>query len=196
ILTAGTGGKLFPHHQGENRDYQRSAPGFWNSRFRSHTFRRNRWRHATRRDSPGSKRETRLHPASLRPVSNFEVPNPILNSPFEEPKEHWWILEGQPAERRQGRRPALYFYREPGREGERGGIAIEIKPVNRIRERVKAWRSSGYAGVTRTTLELLQWWQREGRERRLFFAQIEAVETIIFLVEARADFRQGVEIPR
>lgn len=28
-------------------------------------------------------------------MSNFEVPNPILSSPFEEPKEHWWILEGR-----------------------------------------------------------------------------------------------------
>ena len=27
-------------------------------------------------------------------MSNFEVLNPILSSPFEEPKEHWWILEG------------------------------------------------------------------------------------------------------
>jgi hypothetical protein len=130
-------------------------------------------------------------------VSNFEVPSPILSSPFEEPKEHWWILEGQPAERRQGRRPALYFYRDPKRETEeRGGLAIEMKLVNRIRERVKAWREGGYAGVTRTTLELLQHWRREGRDRRLFFAQIEAVETILFLVEARPDFHQGVEIPR
>jgi hypothetical protein len=130
-------------------------------------------------------------------VSNFEVPNPILSSPFEEPKEHWWILEGEPAERRPGRRPALYFYRDPKREtDERGGLAIEMKLVNLIRERVKAWRESGHAGVTRTTLELLQHWRRDGRDRRLFFAQIEAVETIIFLVEARADFRQGLEIPR
>ena len=129
-------------------------------------------------------------------MSNFEVPNPILNSPFEEPREHWWILEGQAAEKRQGRRPALYFYRDPGREAERGGIAIEMKLVNHIRERLKTWRAGGYAGVTRTTLELLQRWRREGRERRLFFAQIEAVETIVFLVEARADFRQGIEIPR
>jgi type III restriction enzyme len=132
-------------------------------------------------------------------VSNFEVPSPILSSPFEEPKEHWWILEGQPAERRQGRRPALYFYREPTQEADqRGGLAIEMKLVNRIRERVKAWRESGHAGVTRSTLELLQHWRREGREdnKRLFFAQLEAVETVIFLVEARADFRQGLEIPR
>ena len=45
-------------------------------------------------------------------------------------------------------------------------------------------------------MELLQWWQREGREKRLFFAQIEAAMTVIFLVEARADLRQGVSIPR
>ena len=54
-------------------------------------------------------------------MSNFEVPNPILSSPFEEPKEHWWILEGQPAERRQGRWPALYFYRDPKRETDEHG---------------------------------------------------------------------------
>lgn len=130
-------------------------------------------------------------------MSNFEVPSPILNSPFEEPKEHWWILEGQAAERRPGRRPAIYFYREPRQEADqRGGLAIEMQLVNRIRERVKAWRESGHKGASRTTDELLRWWRREGREKRLFFAQIEAVETIIFLVEARADFRQGLEIPR
>ncbi len=43
---------------------------------------------------------------------------------------------------------------------------------------------------------MLQWWSREGRERRLFFAQREAAETIIFLTEARADFRQGIAVPR
>lgn len=134
-------------------------------------------------------------------MSNFEVPNPILNSPFEEPKEHWWILEGQPAERRQGRRPALYFYREPGRESERGGIAVEIKLANQIRDSVKKWRElalRGEGGVTRTTMELLNYWRREGRDprKRLFFAQLEAAETIIFLVESRPDFRQGLEIPR
>jgi type III restriction enzyme len=58
---------------------------------------------------------------------------------------------------------------------------------------VKAWRAAGYPGVTRTTLELLQWWQRDGREKRLFYAQIEAAETIIFLIEARQDFRQGIQ---
>jgi type III restriction enzyme len=37
------------------------------------------------------------------------------------------------------------------------------------------------------------WPQRDGREKRLFYAQIEAAETIIFLIEARQDFRQGIQ---
>lgn len=44
-------------------------------------------------------------------------------------------------------------------------------------------------------MELLQYWRREGREKRLFFAQLEAAETIIFLTEARQDFLQGIDIP-
>lgn len=133
----------------------------------------------------------------------FEVPEPILNSPFEEPAEHWHIVEGETPERRPGRRPAVYYYRDPkakSADGQArvGGIAVELPLVNLIRERVKGWRQAGYPGVTRTTLELLQWWRRERDEerKRQFFAQLEAVETIIFLSESRADFRQGISVPR
>jgi len=42
-------------------------------------------------------------------MSTFEVPTPILSSPFEEPKEHWWIVEGETRDRRAGRRPAMYY---------------------------------------------------------------------------------------
>ncbi len=106
-------------------------------------------------------------------MSNFEVQRPILNSPYEEPKLYWWITEGEPPEERPGRRPSMYYYRLPGRDqNERGAIQIELKLVNLIRERVAAWRKAGWAGVTRTTLELLQYWRREGREKRLFFAQL------------------------
>ena len=44
-------------------------------------------------------------------------------------------------------------------------------------------------------MELMRYWRRDGRQRRLFFAQAEAAETIIFLTEARADFLQGIEVP-
>ncbi|MBI4603597.1 MAG: DEAD/DEAH box helicase family protein, partial [Planctomycetes bacterium] len=134
-------------------------------------------------------------------MRNYEVPEPILNSPFEEPAEHWNIVEGEEPRRLKGRRPAMYFYRDPKAkpeklEGTGAGIAIELKLVNRIREQLKTWREQGYPGVTRTTLELLRWWRREGRTPRLFFAQLEAAETTIFLTEARADYLQGIQIPR
>lgn len=130
-------------------------------------------------------------------MSTFEVPEPILSSPFEEPPEHWWIIEGEPLERRPGRRPAMYYYVEPGKEqADRGGFHVELKQVNLIRTRIKAWREQGWPGVTRTTRDLLVYWRREERDKRLFFAQLEAAETIIFLTEARPDFRQGIVIPR
>ncbi|MDE0344020.1 MAG: DEAD/DEAH box helicase family protein [Deltaproteobacteria bacterium] len=131
-----------------------------------------------------------------------EVPEPILNSPFEEPAEYWRISEHELPERRQGRRPAMYFYRSPEREAsesrEGAGTAIELKLVNRIRAKLAEWRPQalrGEGGVTRTTMELMRHWRREERRHRLFFAQLEAAETIIFLAEARADFLQGIDIP-
>ena len=36
-------------------------------------------------------------------MSNFEVAEPILNSPFAEPQLHWFIQSGQAPEKRAGR---------------------------------------------------------------------------------------------
>src|ERR1700694_5904402 len=132
--------------------------------------------------------------------SSFEVAEPILSSPYEQPVEHWVIEEGKLPERLPGRRPAGYFYRDPsipmsGDEFTRGDW-LELELVNRIRKRLMEWRDRRYPGVTRTTLELLEYWRRDGRETRLFFPQIEAAETIIFLVEARADLLQGMDVRR
>jgi type III restriction enzyme len=132
-------------------------------------------------------------------MSDFEVDKPILNSPYEEPKEYWNLVEGEAPTRVAGRRPAMYYYRPPTKESDRSGsgpgVAIELKLVNRIRQRLAEWRESGYSGVSRTSLELLDYWRREGRQHRLFFAQIEAAETIILLVEARGDIKQGIDVP-
>jgi hypothetical protein len=38
-------------------------------------------------------------------VNEFEVPEPILNGPYEEPQEHRRIVEGEPPRRDHGRRP-------------------------------------------------------------------------------------------
>ncbi len=66
----------------------------------------------------------------------------------------------------------------------------ERKPndyVNEIRTRVAAWRALGEAGlretVTPVTARLLRHWRDPERTRRLFFCQIEAVETAIWLAE-------------
>ncbi len=138
----------------------------------------------------------------------YEVGEPIQNSPFAEPERHWYLPEGDEPELREGRRPSLVFPPD-GRPvqwqmmdgtlrpyGPEYPTAYELALVNRIRERVAEWRTQGWPGVTRTTHELLTYWTRPDRERRLFFAQVESVETIIFLAEARADLRQGITIPR
>ncbi len=46
-------------------------------------------------------------------MSSYEVPEPIISSPFEELQEHWNIIEGEVPERVAGRRKAIYFYRDP-----------------------------------------------------------------------------------
>jgi type III restriction enzyme len=130
----------------------------------------------------------------------FEVPTPILNGPFEEPTRHWHLEEGQPPEERAGRRSAGYFYRDPSTGVQTGagsrGVWREMPLATLIRDRVREWRAAGRPGLTRTSLELFAWWEREGRWPRLFFAQFEAVETQVFLTEARQDFLQGITIPR
>ena len=86
-------------------------------------------------------------------MTNFEVPEPILNVPYEEPKEYWKITEGEPPVRMAGRRPARYFYKPPNAQTSTAGpqdlgTEIELKLVNRIRERVKQWRLEDWPGAT------------------------------------------------
>jgi type III restriction enzyme len=118
---------------------------------------------------------------------------------FIEPAEYWNLREGEPPERLPGRRQAGYYYRDPraGVQGAAGsrGVWRDMPLVNTIRGRVKEWQQAGRPGVTRITAELLAWWERAGRVPRLFYAQKEAVKTIIFLTEARTDFLTGLSIP-
>jgi type III restriction enzyme len=64
--------------------------------------------------------------------------------------------------------------------------------VNDIRARVAVWRHNGHPGVTPATRRLLEHWNSPDRTRRLFFCQIEAAETAIWLAEAapRADMER------
>lgn len=67
--------------------------------------------------------------------------------------------------------------------------------VARIREEVKAWRDAAYAGASATSIKLLTWWfdtphlveQADGTNAtfRYYFAQREAVETVIWLYDVK-----------
>ena len=123
------------------------------------------------------------------------IENPVINSPFEEPKRHFRFSdEGITNEIVEARRESAYFIpiaapRKKGKDQlyfETEWTKDRIEPnkfINQVRSRVKQWHENKHFGVTRTTAQLLQYWTRPDRERRLFFCQIEALETLIYLTE-------------
>jgi type III restriction enzyme len=125
--------------------------------------------------------------------------NPIVNDPYTAPARHWEFGEGEPR-LVDGRRASGYL---PGGDTKSGELSItaEVVPldlVNDIRVRVARWRDDGYIGATTVTRDLFDRWFDDEREAgtRPFFAQQEAVETIVFLTEAPADRRVGIDVPR
>jgi type III restriction enzyme len=125
----------------------------------------------------------------------------IINSPYDEPMKFWqYVRQTRSFKLQEGkRRSAGYITATPGaRSFDDPGIFVEIPLVNAIRPRVKAWRESGYPGITGTTQRLLQHW-RANEERdeshRFFFCQLEAIETLIWLTEAPEAERIGINVP-
>ena len=122
----------------------------------------------------------------------------IINSAFREPESHWrYDLNKQSFIQEPGRRPAGYFIAGQGTNQYNDiGQFMELPLVNTIRPRVKAWRSSGYPGTTGITRKLLTHWNDStARQYPFFFCQIDAMETLIWLVEAPAADRVGISIP-
>jgi type III restriction enzyme len=119
------------------------------------------------------------------------VENPILCNPWDEPNAHWVYnpQTGTPT-KQESRRLAGYWYKT-----ERIGTAQlsflaeeerdDLPLINALRDDVRRWREAGYRGASHVTRDLLQYWVRPDRHRRLFFCQREAVETIIYLAELR-----------
>ena len=58
------------------------------------------------------------------------------------------------------------------------------------------WREGGYPGTTKTTARLLDYWQRPDREKKLFFCQIEALETAIYITEVATEIRRRLDRKR
>ena len=121
----------------------------------------------------------------------------IVCSPYEEPDRHWrYERESRTFSLEPGRRPAGYVVATPGSKSfDDPGVFVPLPLVNRIRPRVGAWREAGYPGVSGTTLRLLRHWRdpETWEARRFFFCQLEAIETLIWLAEAPAGERQGVD---
>jgi type III restriction enzyme len=128
-------------------------------------------------------------------VKQVVIENPVINSPFREPARHFRFTdEGITNEVVDGRRSSSYFVpiARPRKKGQKQLVfdtewtqdrIEENKLVNQIRARVKLWREGGYIGVTPTTTRLLAYWTDPDREKKLFFCQIEALETAIYLTE-------------
>jgi len=124
------------------------------------------------------------------------IENPILNSPFGEPTRHFKFSdEGITNEIVEARRVSSYFIpiAKPKKKGKAAQLAFDTEWtrdrieenvfINRIRSRVSLWRKGNYEGITRMTRRLLEYWTNPERERKLFFCQIEAAETAIYLTE-------------
>ena len=122
------------------------------------------------------------------------IDNPILNSPFREPTRHFTVVGGQVSGAIQdGRRPSEFFVPVAAPKKKSPQLALQFgagvrqqsnEIVNEIRFAVGRWRAQGYPHTTSVSRELLSYWNAEDRERRLFFCQIEAAETAIYLTEA------------
>ena len=124
------------------------------------------------------------------------VAEPIICSPYAEPDTHWRYdrSTGIPSQE-PGRREAGYWYKtERTGSAQRDLLAEEERDdlplVNVLRADVKRWRKAGWPGASETTKRLLRHWARADRSRRLFFCQLEAVETVIYLRELLARGRR------
>ncbi|MFH1097777.1 MAG: DEAD/DEAH box helicase family protein [Candidatus Desantisbacteria bacterium] len=127
-------------------------------------------------------------------MNQVVINNPIINSPFAEPTQHFKFTdEGITDEVLDSRRISSYFVpiAKPKKKGKQLSFDTEWTKdrieennlVNDIRRRVAMWRKGGYVGVTPTTAQLISYWTDINREKKLFFCQNEALETAIYLTE-------------
>ncbi len=116
----------------------------------------------------------------------------IINSPYERPEQHWQQAGGGSLTIVAERRAAGYEIFDVRHNTRRTESLIL---VNEIRKRVDDWRAAEYPGITSVTRSLLEYWHdRTARQLPFYFCQLEAIETLIWWVEAAAQYKQGVFI--
>jgi len=138
------------------------------------------------------------------------IENPILNSPYREPTRHFRFDEdGITNTVVDERRRSTYFIPIPKpKKRVAAGVPAEQMTlpgnwtsermqendnINRIRAHVAGWRQAGWPGITATTRELLDYWTNEDRDKPLFFCQIEALETAIYITEVAGKEQQWID---
>ena len=125
------------------------------------------------------------------------IENPILNSPFEEPSRHFKFTDdGITDEIVEKRRVSSYFIpiAQPKKKGKQGTLAFDTEwTEDRIEEnefinRIRGGSTCGERAATRASPGQPPGSSNIGtnpdREKKLFFCQIEALETAIYITEA------------
>ncbi len=126
------------------------------------------------------------------------IDNLIICNPYKVPSKHWrYDRTKRKFDLVPGRRPAGFLIAsQDSKSFDDPGEFKELGLVNNIRDRVDSWRERGYPNITGITKQLLEFWNDETkREDRLFFCQLEAIETLIWLVEGPDSDKQGIDVP-
>ena len=117
---------------------------------------------------------------------------PVLTRPYSEPKRHWKTVAGETSNdivnwRRAADEPLpmgqdIPIQRDLGLAADQADAGA----IDKLRAEVRTWRDEGWPGTSNATRELLEYWSREPGEGpvfSLFYAQREAIETVVFLTE-------------
>lgn len=129
-------------------------------------------------------------------AENREGITSILNSAYEPPVEYYVIdreADKTTGERKSGRRPAGDHAPVPktrkarARDDQQLGLVMDsgepYNTIEEIRRWVKDWTENGYSGANPVSRELLHYWARQSITPP-YYAQLEAMRTIIWLEEA------------
>lgn len=140
----------------------------------------------------------------------FVGQNPVLNSPYKEPSRHFRLNDdGTPTDVIEDfRRPHAYLVPIPKAKRQKGQAELDLEVtgeggtrltqndfINQLRSKITAWRqlAPDQWGVTHETYRLLSHWRDSAREQPLFFCQVEAVETIIYLTEVEPQLQKRIK---
>ena len=135
--------------------------------------------------------------AQTAAAGNVVAGNPIINDPYAEPSRHW-SFTGVTPKVVDGRRQSGYLVASPDGTLKITDAVVPLELVNDLRDRVRRWREDNYPGATQMTRDLFRHWfddDRQATATRPFFCQQEAVETVVFLTEAPADRKVGIDVP-